>query len=58
MSKWTLIAVLFDEDGDVFETAEYGFDTYFECMGFRSHLQIEMTEDPEIASFKLTVVRA
>jgi hypothetical protein len=56
MDRWMLIALLYDQEGDVFETIEYRFPTYQECMDFRETMSILLSEDPEISSFKITVV--
>ena len=58
MKRWKLIAILYDEDHDVIEATQYGFNTYFECMEYRELLMIECSQDPEIYDYKFTVVNS
>lgn len=57
MNPWLLIVLLYDEDGDVFETVEYRFKTYQEIMDYRETLGMLIAEDSTIYDFKMTVVK-
>ena len=57
MNPLLLIVLLYDEDGDVFETVEYRFKTYQEIMDYRETLRILIAEDSTVYDFKMTVVK-
>jgi len=57
MNPWLLIVLLYDEDGDVFETVEYRFNTYQEIRDYRETLGMLIAEDSTVYDFKMTVVK-
>jgi len=58
MKPWKLIVILYNEDNDIIEATQYGFNTYFECMEYRELLTIECGQDPEVHRYNLTVVNS
>ncbi len=56
MKKWMLVILLQVDDEYSFDTVEYRFNTYAECMGARIEFDELLREDPDVFNYKLTIV--
>ena len=56
MKKWMLVILLHVDDEYSFDTVEYRFNTYTECMDARIELNELLSEDPDVYNYKLTIV--